>query len=285
MRIAFVQTSPRLGLTSRNLDEAFPLIEKVQEADLVVLPELFHSGYAARDRDEALSHSVSADEMSEPLSMCLDACRKFRMNIVGGFLERDTNSKLYNSAWLIGPDGILAAYRKINLFNNEKNIFEPGVDIGPVVKVDVGSNTGIDTARVGMLVCFDWVFPEVWGRLAWGNGDGTGAQVIAHPANLVIPDACPLAIRTRAVENRVFIVTAGRVGTDPGLEGEIEFKAGSRIVAPDGAVLAEGPDDSPGCDMVVIDPALADNKFITPRNHVLRERFGVDDGGEPPGKQ
>ena len=284
MHVAYVQTSPRLGMTSRNLEEAYALIERVHDADLVVLPELFHSGYAVRDRDESVALSVPSDKLSEPLVMCLDACRAFAMNIVGGFLERDDSGRLFNSAWLIGPDGIFARYQKIHLFDMEKDIFEAGTELSPIVRIGPMKGTPGQGARVAMQVCFDWIFPETWGKLAWGQGDDprpTGAQIIAHPANLVIPQACPLSLRARAMENRIFIVTAGRVGTDPGPDGELVFKAGSQIVAPDGTILASGPDESPGCDIVEIDPGLADDKFVTPRNHVLRERFGSTDGGEP----
>lgn len=284
MLIAYVQTAPRIGMVARNLEEAYSLIEHVRDADLVVLPELFHSGYAVRSRDEAMELSVPHDRMSEPLVMCLDACRAFAMNIIGGFLERDKAGKLYNSAWLIGPDGIFGRYRKIHLFDREKDIFETGTELSPIVRIGPMKRSPGEAARVAMLVCFDWIFPDAWGKLAWGSGDDprpTGAQIIAHPANLVIPDACPRAMRARAMENRIFIVTAGRVGTDPGPDGELEFKAGSQVVAPDGTILAAGPDDSPGCDIVEIDPTWADDKFVTPRNHVLRERFGASDGDEP----
>lgn len=265
MRVAFVQTSPVLGMTRQNLESAFALIERVRDADLVVLPELFHSGYAIRDPDEARSLAVSRNS-SEPLAMCIDAARDFKMAIVGGFLELEERSgKLFNSAWLIDGSGVIAAYRKVHLFDREKDVFEPGTSDSPI-KFAGG-------ARIGMQVCFDWAFPEPWGRLAWGGGDGKGAQIIAHPANLVLPEACPLTLRARAIENRVFIVSAGRVGSDPGPTGRIEFRGGSRILAPDGQVLAAGPDDKIGADIAVIDPSWADDKFITPRNHVLRERF------------
>jgi predicted amidohydrolase len=266
MRLAFVQTSPGLGNERLNLEQAFSLIERVREADLVVLPELFHSGYAVRNLNEARSLAVSPDEMSEPLMMCLDAARQFRSTIVAGFLEIDRPSnRLYNSAWMIDESGIIGKYRKVHLFDREFDIFHPGDSLSPVVK------TG--GARVGMMICFDWAFPESWGMLAWGGRDGVGAQIIAHPVNLVLPDACPLAVRSRALENRIFVVSAGRIGTDEGPDGELIFRAGSRIVAPDGSILAAGPDDRPGADMVAIDPAWADDKFITPRNHILRERF------------
>lgn len=266
MRIAFVQTAPRLGETRRNLEEAYSLIKRVREADLIVLPELFHCGYAVRDRNEAVSLAAWPDGTSEPVAMCLDAARQFDTAIAGGFLERDDSGKLFNSAWLIDASGVIARYRKVHLFDREWEIFEPGSQPCPI--------SNVSGVRVAMQVCFDWVFPEPWGRLAWGEGDGTGAQVIAHPANLVLPQACPTAIRARAIENRIFIVTAGRVGTDPGPGAEIEFKAGSRIVAPDGSVLAEGPENLTSADTVTVDPSWADDKYLTPRDHVLRERFG-----------
>ena len=266
MRLAFIQTAPVLGATRRNLEEAFSLIGRVKEADLVVLPELFHSGYAVRDRDEAKSLAVNADEMSEPLIMCLDAARNYRMDVAAGFLELDRQSNmLYNSCWLINADGIAARYRKVHLFDSELDIFKRGNLPSPIAK--------IPGARVGMQICFDWAFPEDWGRLAWGEGDGTGAQVIAHPVNLVLADACPTAIRTRAMENRIFIITAGRIGANPGPIGDIIFQAGSRIVAPDGSVLAAGPEEKIAADMVSVDISTADDKYLTPRNHVLRERF------------
>jgi len=264
MRVAYVQTSPRLGMTRVNLEEAHSLIEKVSDADLVVLPELFHSGYAVRDKAEAESLAISDDAGSETLSMCLDACRKFRMELVAGILER-SGKILYNSAWHINSNGVAGVYRKNHLFNLEKNIFEPGNDISPI--------TNAGKARIGMQVCFDWAFPEMWGRLAWGDNGRNGVHIIAHPSNLVLPDACPLAVRTRALENRIFIITAGRVGVDPGPDGEIEFRAGSRIIAPDGSVLAAGHECNPECDMVTIDHEWAEDKFATPRNHVLNERF------------
>ncbi|MCX6647219.1 MAG: hypothetical protein NTY09_12810 [bacterium] len=279
MRLAFIQTSPRIGNTENNLSQAYNLIERVKEADLVVLPELFHSGYAVRSKDEAEFLSVSADEMSTPLAMAVDASRLFKMHVVAGFLERVKSDGLYNSAWLIGPDGIISKYRKVHLFNDEKDIFKPGDK--PCDIVAIGGTSG---ARAAMQICFDWIFPEPWGLLAWGTGPGTGAQIIAHPANLVLPDACPLAIRARAMENRVYIVTAGRVGTDPGSEGEIEFRGGSRIVAPDGSILAAGHDNKIDCALVEINPAWADDKNITPRNNILEERFETQNGDQPSSK-
>jgi predicted amidohydrolase len=269
MRLGFVQTSPRVGETHANLEQAWELIGKVREADLVVLPELFHSGYAVRNRDEAEYLSITDGEKSDTLGMCLDACRTFGMTIVAGILERE-GKILYNSAWLIGAEGVKAKYRKIHLFNLEKEIFAAGEKISPITLVKGKKRS----ARVGMMVCFDWIFPEGWGELAWGGGAGKGAQIVAHPANLVIPEACPHSIRTRAMENRIFIVTAGRTGSEAGPDGEIEFVGGSRIVGPDGTILAAGADDRPGCDMVEINPEWADDKFVTPGNDILRERFG-----------
>ena len=78
-----------------------------------------------------------------------------------------------------------------------------------------------------------------------GRSRRIGAQIVAHPADVVIRDACPLAIRTRAMENRIFIVTAGRVGSNLGLDGEIIFQGGKQNRGARWLDLAAGPDDHP----------------------------------------
>ena len=121
-------------------------------------------------------------------------------------------------------DGIAGHYRKLHLFVNEKDIFEPG-DLGlPVFDRPYG--------RVGMQVCFDWAFPEAWRVLAL-----KGADVICHPANLVLPGLAQSALPIYALTNRVFIATANRVGT----EGELTFTGTSLIADPGGRVLSQAP--------------------------------------------
>lgn len=250
MHVAYIQTEPVIGQTKRNLDRAVDLIEKVKDADLVVLPELFHSGYKFESREEAesLSCEIPGGDVVQAL---LYAARKWEMHICAGLLERE-GKILYNSAVLVNPAEVVLVYRKIHLFNTEKDLFKEG-DQPPEI-ADIG------TAKVGMLICFDWTKPGIWNYLA-----RKGAQIICHPANLVLEGKCDRGIPVRAMENRIFIITADRAGEERGLR----FVGGSQIVDPDGNVLSKAPVEGEHFDIVKIDPDAALDKYITPRNHLF----------------
>jgi predicted amidohydrolase len=116
-----------------------------------------------------------------------------------------------------------------------------------------------------MLICFDWIFPETMRTLAL-----KGAQVILHAANLVMP-YCPDAMVTRALENRVFIVTADRIGEEKRNGKEYKFVGKSQIVAPNGEVLIRAEDEE--CVKIVdIDPVIALDKKVNDFNDLFADR-------------
>ena len=119
--------------------------------------------------------------------------------------------------------------------------------------------------KYGLMICFDWIFPEAARTLAL-----KGAQIILHPANLVLP-YCPDAMVTRAVENRVFIITTNRIG-DEERNGQVNrFIGKSQIVSPQAEILARA--DNEECVQVVeIEPSRALNKDVTPYNNVFSDR-------------
>ena len=119
--------------------------------------------------------------------------------IVAGFAEQAVQG-LYNSAAAVSAAGVIQVYRKTHLFADEKMLFLPG-DTGFRIFEDAG-------ARIGMMVCFDWYFPESARTLALA-----GVQIIAHPSNLVLPH-CQIAMVTRCLENHVFAVTTNRFGIE-----------------------------------------------------------------------
>jgi predicted amidohydrolase len=176
---------------------------------------------------------------------------------VCGLAERE-GERLFNAAVLVGPDGLVACYRKVHLFRFEKEIFTPG-DGGFEVHEVAG-------ARVGMLVCFDWIYPEAARALALA-----GADVIAHPSNLVLPHA-QRALVTRCLENRVFWVLANRTGSEREGHRSLTFTGRSRIGAPDGRVLADAGPDGTVLEVVTVDPSEARDKHVTPENDLLADR-------------
>jgi len=255
MRVAFVQFAPNFGAKVENLGRALELAEGAP-ADLYVLPELFTTGYCFRSREElaGLAEAIIGGFTVGHLQVW---CRRHGAHVCAGLAEAD-GARLYNSAVLVGPKGLVNVYRKAHLFWREKDLFDR-VTEDPFEVADIG------VARVGMMICFDWIFPEAARILAL-----RGAQLILHPAALVLR-YCPPAMVTRAVENRVFTVTAGRTGEESRWDRPLKFIGASRVVSPEGEVLAEGGDEETA-KVVELDPAAADDKKITPQNDLVADR-------------
>jgi predicted amidohydrolase len=174
-----------------------------------------------------------------------------------GLAERD-GEQLFNSAAVIGAGGVCAVYRKAHLFRHEKSIFDPGDSGFAVVR--------LAELRLGVMVCFDWAFPEAAGTLA-----RRGAQLIAHPANLVLAHA-RRAMPVRCLENRVYAITANRWGEEPAADELLRFRGESLIISPGGEELAVGPRTGDEVRVLTIDPTAADDKRLTPENHVFEDR-------------
>jgi predicted amidohydrolase len=255
MTVAVVQTDPVFGAKEKNLDAAVRAMTRTR-ADMYVLPELCMSGYNFVSPNEA---ATQADAFG--VGAAFDTMRRFtaehRCIVVFGFAEND-NGTLYNSSALIGFDGATALYRKIHLFDREKLIFAPG-------NLEF-SVTGTAFGAIGMMICFDWYFPESARTLAL-----KGAQIIAHPSNLVLPN-CPNAMPVRSLENRVFAATANRIGTEDRGGVSLTFIGQSQVTSPRGEILCRCSGVEMAVAAVEIDPALANNKFATERNHLLRDR-------------
>ncbi len=254
MRIGFLQFAPAFGDKKANLERVEQFLEGAK-ADLVVLPELFSTGYIFESKDELLE--LAEDEAGETFTFLKQLSLKLNMAIVAGIAER-ADGECYNSCYLIEDGDIRAKYRKLHLFDREKELFTPGN-----LSLDVVSVRG---AKVGLMICFDWIFPEVTRILAL-----KGAQIICHPSNLVLP-YCPRAMITRCIENGVFAVTVNRVGTEARAGLELRFIGMSQIVGPRGEVLVRADDTEEGLRVIEIEPDLANNKMITQRNHVLKDR-------------
>lgn len=256
MKVGFIQSLPAFGEIKKNVDNAVKRIEAA-EADLIVLPELFSSGYQFTSKSEALKYSEEVSSGYGPARL-IEAAKQKKVYIVAGFAER-SGRKAYNSSMLVGPKGVIGVYRKAHLFWNEKKIFSPGDT--PLEVYDIGK------ARVGMMICFDWVFPEVSRTLAL-----KGADIIAQPSNLVLP-YCPQAMITRSLENRVFSITANRVGGEERVKGSpVRFIGQSQIVAPDGTVLYRAKGVKEESKVVEIDVKAARRKKITPLNDIFKDR-------------
>ena len=252
MQTALLQFQPVLGDVASNLATIERLGRGVR-ADLWVLPELCLSGYELAGKAEAAACAQVASADDPALGRLLRLARAAGATLIGGFVER-AGEALYNAAFVLDPDGGVGVYRKVHLFGDEARLFAPG-DLGFRV-FDVAG------ARVGVLICFDWMFPEAARTLVLA-----GADVLAHPSNLVLPWA-QQAMVTRALENGVHVLTANRVGRDRVLT----FTGRSQAVDPRGRVLTQATATGEAVLNAELDLALARDKWVTSTNHRLGDR-------------
>ncbi len=255
-KVGVLQFKPSLLNVEKNLNSLRTMLEDV-EADLVVLPELATSGYVFNTKEEV--ESVAEDAIDGVTARLFTRLAQERdCSFVVGFVERD-GDKIYNSCSLFNPDGTIFTYRKTHLFFEEKLFFEPG-DSGFGVFPAKGG------VKVGMMICFDWQFPESARSLALN-----GAQIIAHPANLVLP-WCQKAMTIRSLENRVFSITSNRIGTEINGEKELYFTGMSQILNTKGEVLKSLNKVEETIIFTRINPADALNKSVTEYNDAFADR-------------
>lgn len=254
--VGYAQFEPKYAEPSANRDAMTAIAEAAGQFDLLVFPELAVTGYELRD-------VVHARDIAEPFrdGVTTEWARALAVEckgvIVVGYAEKD-NGVAYNSCLLALPNGAIHNYRKIHLYSREKELFAPGNARPPVIDTPAGS--------IGLMICFDWIFPEVARTLAL-----QGAQIIAHPSNLVLP-YCQRAMYARSVENRVFTITANRIGTENQVGRNLTFTGASQILDPEGNTLASAPKDKPHTALATINPEIAHNKSINEYNDLTNDR-------------
>lgn len=256
MRVGFLQFYPKLFHEKQNLNKISLMLQNCN-TDLVVLPELCTSGYSFESKEEMGPLSSTANGRIPDFFKQI--AEREGIALVAGFLEKD-RELFYNSQILVDPFGNQTIYRKTHLFLNEKDIFVPG-------------NTGFKVAKyknafLGLMVCFDWIFPESSRTLSI-----MGADILCHSANLVLP-FCQKAMITRSIENHVYTVTSNRIGSEKNKnkDQELTFTGLSQITDPQGNILVRANETEEVLMSVDIDPEIARNKMITEKNHLFEDR-------------
>ena len=245
--VACVQIDCTLGDPEANLAAVLDSLIAAagRGARLVIFPECILSGYCFRAKAEAWEQ---AQTLPGPASDALSAaCRRLGVFSVVGLLERAKGGDLYNSCMLLGPDGLLAVYRKIHLpFLGVDRFVTPGDK--PFAVQDLGG------LRVGMNICYDGTFPESARVLAL-----LGADLVVLPTNWPTGALGTLKLtEARALENHVYYAAVNRIGEERGFR----FVGRSRVVGPDGEVMTSAAADHAEILFAEIDPALARAKRV-----------------------
>jgi predicted amidohydrolase len=241
--VACCQLAPSIGELDANRARARDAIVDAADrgAQVVVLPELLNSGYVFEG---------------------LEVAHERGLVVVGGVCEREGET-LWNTAVIVDPSGLRAAYRKAHLWDREGRVFCAGDGPPPVVDTAYG--------RIGVVVCYDLEFPE-WMRLP----ALARAELVCAPANWPREPRPAgerpqevVRVQASASVNRMFIAVADRVGRERG----VDWVGGSVIVDPAGFPVAGPAGDEEtvtvlaGCEL-----AQAREKRISPHNDVLADR-------------
>ena len=228
VKIAAVQMDPKLKESRVNLDKIQLEARNAASngADLIVFPECALTGYVFASLEEAIPFmetvpGPSADE----LSAC---CLELDVHIIAGLLEID-GDKCFNTAVLVGPQGLVGKYRKVHLpFLGIDRFIDPGDQPFQVYQTPIGN--------IGIQICYDCNFPESSRVMTL-----LGADILVLPTNW--PEGrgkvAKYVVVTRAFENKVHLVAVDRVGVERGTK----FIGLSKIVDAWGDTIVEASSD------------------------------------------
>lgn len=212
MKVTMAQFKSHLGEVDRNFEIAENFITRAQGSDVIVLPELWSTGYFPTPIDNY------ADKNGERTTEFISAlAKKLSLNIVGGSVAVEVDGKFYNRCIVANREGeIVGVYDKAHLFTfaGEQKIFTPGEKI---VTVE------LDGVTCGLAICYDLRFPEFIRKLTL-----QGSKILLVPSSWTLMRLVPRQILTkaRAIENQIFVVFANSVGR-------------SEVVNPLGVIIGE----------------------------------------------
>ena len=239
MRVTSIQLEIKDQPKEEAVQSTLKLLDDIPESDLVLLPELWPSGYLSFDR-----YQKESEPMDGPTVKAFQekAATLKSYLLMGSVVEREEYN-LFNTAVLINPEGQIAAtYRKIHLFgyqSEERRLLKPGNKLG------LGETSW---GTIGMTTCYDLRFPELYRKMV-----DRGALFFFIPSAWPLSrlDAWRLFNRARAHENLAYLVSCNCAGSN----GGISYAGHSMIVDPLGKVIAEGGED--GCFVTAeLDPDL-----------------------------
>lgn len=222
MRVTLAQLSPRPREIEANLNRLVGLIGENSAGDLLVLPELYLSGYELSDV-EPLAVELDGPELQRLRRSAGEA----RLALIVGLAERTAGGVANSAVCIDGHGELVGVYRKTHLF---------GAESGAYIAGDRLNVFPLGGRNVGVMICFDLEFPEVARTLAARGADMLVTVSANSPPFELDHD---LFARTRALENGLPHVYVNRVGEEDGLR----FCGGSLAIDPDAQVLAEAGAD------------------------------------------
>ena len=251
LKLALAQLRSALGETEENVRRIESAVEEAsrQRVDYIVFPELFVTGFTLNERLKHLSESIDGKAMKR-IGQC---AKQFGVGIFVGFPEED-DGKYYNAAALFSKNGkLIGTYRKVHLYDTEREWFTPGETLEPLVA---------DGIKFGVGITYDMEFPEVARTLALQSID----VYIVLAANMVPYQLFQRVFsQSRALENDLPVAVSNMVG----LDRENVYFGESVVVSRAGEILGRGTNDE---QLLVVDVDLDETSRAQKTLNYLEER-------------
>jgi predicted amidohydrolase len=254
IKVAAVQTDIAFADREKNLQM---MRERVAEtaaagASLTVFPECTTTGYCYQSLDEAIlfAEPLTGSTVTEVTRIC----RELNTQVVFGLLEKD-GERVFNTAVLTGPSGVIGSYRKLHLPHLGVDRFTtPGNRPLEVLRISELGGQPADL-KIGLNICYDCSFPESTRVLMLQGVDLLILPTNWPPTSGLVADVIPSA---RALENHIYFMSVNRVGTERG----ISFIGKSKICDPSGRVLAAADTTEPAVLYAEVDPRRSRQKHL-----------------------
>ena len=284
VRIACIQMEIAEGNVDANLIKVESFIQEAcgKGANLIVLPETFSCGFFMDHREQAYEVAESVPE-GRTTQMLVRLAKEFSVYICGSILER-VGYDIFNAAVLVGPDGYIGKYRKLHPCEDEVYYVEPG-DLGlPVFHTPIG--------RIGLCVCLDAYYPEVFRILAlqgadivccmFNSSDVKETRHLPDPFHTLVTSIC----MANACSNHIFTVCCDRVGRGHVSIHGNKYAGQSAIISPWGGPISPIASDEEEIILYAdVDLSDARKKNYHPANSRLAVRrtdvYSADLGYDP----
>ena len=253
MKIWFYQADSKFWSIDENLQKLEQQLQSIQ-TDLLVLPELFTTGYMFKDKEELQQYSEEIPN-GQTVQKIIALAKKYETTLVLGIPECEGN-KYFDTTILVWPEGYVGKNQKKHLFFRENLIFDKGENRYEVFNTPIGN--------IGLMVCFDYMFPEVYRTLAlqW-------ADILCLTCCLkTMPSKVMTVARANALSNGVYVIAVNRVGE----ERWATFSWCSEVIWPRMEPLAQGKENAEDCQIVEVDINEAKDKAYNEFNDLIGDR-------------
>ncbi|MGE0566842.1 MAG: amidohydrolase [Bacteroidia bacterium] len=238
MKVTIVQSSLHWEDRDKNLEHFENLLNAKQTGSLIILPEMFTTGFTMKPETQSESHPG-------PSLAWMQKMTKSKNAVLAGSISVNDNGNFFNRLYWVEPSGAYKTYDKRHLFRMAKEDEHYTAGQSKIIN-------SIEEWNVCPLICYDLRFP-VWSRNRFNNGKWD-YDVLIYVANWPELRSYPWKqlLIARAIENQCYVIGVNRVGADG---NNITHSGDSMIIGPKGEILSKTAPNEESVETIQLDKA------------------------------